>query len=99
MKACSGLIDDDDVFTRGRVVPAKVTAVSQTHAHGAEITRRDNIHQRSAELARAVHSSFRLEPPASIAVERKHVGDTGRFDTGDFAHAAQYFPQNGAAAL
>ena len=39
LAACGGLVDDDDRFVLGRILPIEVAAGAQVHAHRLEVTR------------------------------------------------------------
>src|SRR5208283_247920 len=71
--AGGGLVDDNHVLAGVGVLPAKIAALTEVHAHGAEIAGSDDVDESIVVYSRRINPSLGAEVPTPIAVERKLV--------------------------
>src|SRR5208283_2007590 len=68
------------------------------HAHGREVAGRDDIDKRVVIHVFGKDLALSQKVPAAVAVEGKHIGDSGSLDSRDSADALQHVLQDSAAA-
>ena len=71
--ASGGLVDDDHGLARGRILPAKIAALAQMHAHGAEISGRHHVNKSIVIRSRWINLSLGAKVPAPTCVKDRGV--------------------------
>ncbi len=75
--ASGGLVDDNHGLARGRILPAKIAALAQMHAHGAEISGGHHVNECIVVRSRRINLSLGAKVAAPIAVQGKLVRHAG----------------------
>src|SRR5262249_24177630 len=91
---CRGLIDYDNAFIGERILPGDVASLDQPHPHRSQVTGTYDTHDCARVFILAVFPGRVCETPASVAVERQHVGNAGRLHSGDGLHLTQNLLQH-----
>src|SRR5439155_26398233 len=92
-QCCSSgsFIDDDYSLAIEHIPPVEVASLAKMHTHCLQVTGRHDSHESVKIFFFGMNRSLRPQFPAPVAVERKHIRNSCRFDPGNCAHAPQHF--------